>query len=61
MGILDSHGRINPPSFRVGTISGLRVTKKNVLFSSQLKHVVGTQKNRLIKTVILSTHNLYFN
>ena len=30
------------------------------LLTHQFKHVFGAQKNRLIKTVLLSTHNICF-
>ena len=37
----------------------LRVRNENLIFFiSQPKHVVGTQKNRLNETVLLSTQNI---
>ena len=35
--------------------------QKNFLICSSKIYVVGTQKNRLIETVLLSTQNIYVN
>ena len=32
-----------------------------ISYPSVLTYVLGAQKNRLIETVILSTHNIYFD
>ena len=40
------------------TISGKSAYQKNSFLISQPKHVVGTQKNRLNETVLLSTKNI---
>ena len=48
-------------SYNIGiydTGLSLRVHAKKKLLISQQKHVVGTQKNRLKETILLSTQNI---
>ena len=44
--------------FRNRKCFGVKLLKNS--YPSFLTYVLGAQKNRLIKTVLLSTHNIYF-
>ena len=53
--------------FASSNIIGLHVDKENFraynckyFLTHQLKHVLGAQKNCLIETVLLSTHNMFW-
>ena len=45
----------------MGVYAVVNVYQKNIFVISQPKHVMGTQKNRLSETVLLSTQNICGN